>query len=39
MDSEETWFYILRNICNFSEKPKEIGPKFAPVVRAARTNQ
>lgn len=39
MDSVETWFYILRNICNFAGKPEEIGPKFAPVVRAAQTNQ
>ena len=39
MDSVETWFYVLRNLCNFSGKPEEIGPKFAPVLRAARTNQ
>ena len=30
---------ILINICNFAGKPEEIGPKYAPVVRAARTNQ
>lgn len=39
MDSVETWFYILRNICTFAGKPEEIGPKYAPVARAARTSQ
>lgn len=38
MDRVEKWFFILKNLCNFAGKPEDIGERYAPIARAARTH-
>lgn len=38
MGPVESWFYLLKNICNFAKKPEGINSRYDSIIEAAKTN-